>query len=51
MDYDKHIPIREARVAGGLVRGVRGNNPAYTVFRGIPYAAPPVGALRWRRRW
>ena len=33
---------------GGLVRGVPGNTPQYTVFKGIPYAAPPVGELRWK---
>lgn len=32
----------------GLVQGVPGNTPQYTVFKGIPYAAPPVGELRWR---
>jgi para-nitrobenzyl esterase len=36
------------RVEGGLLSGARGRDPSVTVFRGIPYAAPPVGDLRWR---
>ena len=34
------------RVDGGRLRGQMHGNAAY--FAGIPYAAPPVGALRWR---
>jgi para-nitrobenzyl esterase len=32
----------------GLAAGVAGTNPDVRVFRGIPYATPPVGTLRWR---
>jgi para-nitrobenzyl esterase len=36
------------RVEGGLVSGVSGKDPAIVAFKGIPFAAPPVGDLRWR---
>jgi para-nitrobenzyl esterase len=32
----------------GFVSGMAGSNAAVRVFRGIPYAAAPVGKLRWR---
>src|SRR4051812_28036667 len=35
-------------VDSGLVEGTPGADAAITVFKGIPYAAPPVGDLRWR---
>lgn len=36
------------RVEGGLVMGVQGNDPSIMTFKSIPFAAPPVGDLRWR---
>ena len=34
-------------VSGGKIQGIASANPEVTVFKGIPYAAPPVGDLRW----
>lgn len=38
----------EVTLAQGTLSGTPGRNPAITVFRGVPFAAPPVGNLRWR---
>lgn len=42
------MALLEARVEEGILRGTYGGNQAVTVFKGVPYAAPPVGPLRWR---
>jgi para-nitrobenzyl esterase len=36
------------RTEQGLARGVPGADAAVVVFKGLPYAAPPTGELRWR---
>jgi len=40
--------IRETKVENGKVRGLPGNDPRVTVFKKIPFAAPPVGENRFR---
>ena len=36
------------RLDSGLVAGIAGSTAGIRVFKGIPYASPPVGRLRWR---
>lgn len=41
------MALLQATTESGLVAGLYSGNPEITVFKGIPYAAPPVGPLRW----
>ena len=40
--------LREAKTENGWVRGIPAADPRITAFKGVPFAAPPVGGLRWR---
>ena len=40
--------IRQTKTENGLVRGIEAADPRITVFRGVPFAAPPTGKNRWR---
>ncbi|MCI5648951.1 MAG: carboxylesterase/lipase family protein [Fusicatenibacter sp.] len=40
--------LRTTKTENGPVQGLIGRDPRITVFRGIPFAAPPIGDLRWR---
>ena len=40
--------LRETTTENGKVIGLPGNDPRITVFKGIPFAQPPVGKNRWR---
>ena len=40
--------LKLVKTENGLVRGYQGNNTRISVFKGIPFAQPPIGENRWR---
>lgn len=48
LSFTKPKDLSIVRTQYGLVSGIPTDTPGIEVFKGIPYAAPPVGNLRWR---
>jgi len=45
------VPMRAAdqvKIEGGIVEGTTGDESTVRIFRGVPFAAPPVGDSRWK---
>ena len=39
---------KKFRIEGGEIIGLLNDDGSVNIFKGIPYAAPPVGSLRWK---
>ena len=42
------VYLREVKTENGWVQGIPAADPRITAFKGVPFAKPPVGELRWR---
>ena len=40
--------LRKVTVETGILEGIPASDPRVTAFKGVPFAAPPVGKNRWR---
>ena len=46
--YGGQTMLRTVKVENGMLRGLPGADPRVTAFKGVPFAAAPVGKNRWR---
>jgi len=44
----QHLRYVQVHTANGVLEGVVSSDDQVCTFKGIPYAAPPVGPLRWK---
>ena len=42
------MALLQAKVEEGVLEGLPAANQMFSVFRGVPFAAPPLGELRWK---
>ena len=42
------ISLNSVTITGGKISGKTGTDPKVLTFKGIPFAAPPVGDFRWK---
>lgn len=48
-NYGEEIdPSKPIKVEGGKITGTLSSDSKVAIYKGIPYAAPPVGDLRWK---
>ena len=40
--------LRTVKTENGWIKGIEAADPRITAFKGVPFAAPPVGENRWR---
>lgn len=42
------MALLQVKTENGIVEGLPAGNQSVSIFKGIPFAKPPVGDLRWK---